>query len=435
MTSGLQRTPTNAVLRLSQTNRPLRFGPQLATRGYLIGSLALLVIHILLGLTLSTFEITTDGEEYLRIAENMLAGNGFSYDGSSPVVGKPPGMPAVLAAYLYVVGSLSGFHALQLLFLFGAYWAVSRLVARTSGTFTGLSTLAMLTAIEPLRALAGNAMTEPLFLFLFTAGIIVVLSTFQRRSYRRAVVAGILFGTCTYLRPVTLFWPIALVVVIWIIDRRHIRFALVICLAYVGAIAPWMIRNTATFDRFVPMVSNWHPLLGMADETIYAEWTTGGWAKALSNPKVEELVGHDFIFNWAPQEKLKAATIQGIGKDSNGWFLRCLKNTFSAWTYLPGTRNWSQTNAPLFWAGRCLMIGLLVVTAIGVFTIGREYHLLTSIIIGHAVYTFIILFPATTEARYLIPVYLLMVPLTVSGAIHLMRGRLTSHNLLQADPN
>jgi hypothetical protein len=384
---------------------------------FAIIALVLLTVHLAIGLGTGDFAISKDGPEYIRMAENMLAGNGFSYDGVHPVVGKTPGLSGVVAGYLWAFGTITGFHFLQLVLLFASYFAIARLAGLAFGGTAGVLTLTILVAVEPLRGLAENVMTEPLFLALFGFGLLVVYLSFRVRSNALAVVAGVLFGLATYVRPIGLFWPMGVLVLIWAMDRRFVRMALVVTAAHSIVVGPWIVRNVIQFDRLIPMVANWGPLYGMTEETLWKSFYSAGWESVFADTKFRELIGSEFPYNWAPQERLRTATLSRISSDRSGWILRCMSQSAQSWTYLPSTREWYENRPTIFWIGRVIMIVFYLVCLLGALFHAKRDSLVVAILGGHMIYSAVMLFPVTTEGRYLVPVYVYLIPLFVAGLI------------------
>ncbi len=403
---------------------------------FAVVALALFAIHIVVGLGTDDFAITRDGLEYVRMAENMLAGNGFSYDGMHPVVGKTPGLSAIVAALLSAFGTLTGVHLLQLILLFGGYFATARVAGLAFGSTAGVLTLALLVAVDPLRELAANVMTEPLFLALFCFGLLVIYLSFKVRSYGLAVAAGALFGLATYVRPISLFWPMGVLVLIWAVDRRCVRIALVVAVVHMTLIGPWIVRSMIQFDRPIPMVSNWGPLYAMTDDATWEKFYRKGWESVFADTKFRDLIGMEFPYNWAPQERLRTATITRIRSDRSGWILRCMSQSAQSWTYVPSTREWSENRPTMFWIGRALMLVFYLVCLLGALFHAKRDSLVNALLGGHMLYSAAMLFPVATEGRYLAPVYVCLMPLFAAGLIcgisnlRSSVGRLQTHQLM-----
>lgn len=129
-----------------------------------------------------------DPAEYRILAENILAGSGFSTSVEppyAPQVLRTPGYPIFLAATFFI--DPTGYVAilLQQFLLIGAAFLVGLIVLRHTGYPTLSLGAALLILIEPhLFVLSMNTVTETLFLFLFTLAFFILTN---------------LKGTCTHL--------------------------------------------------------------------------------------------------------------------------------------------------------------------------------------------------------------------------------------------
>lgn len=393
----------------------------MTTRHIAILSTILFVIHVAVGLSVDQFTITGDGPEYLRMAENLLGGNGFSYDGVNPVVGKPPGFSLLVAAYLSLFGTLTGFHLFQLLLLFLGYFSIASVARKSFGHIAGLLVLTFLVAVDPIRDLAANLMSEPLFLALFGSGMFALYLSLKKNSIFHGIAAGVLFGLATYVRPISLFWPVMAAPILWLVNRRHAHIILAIVTAHLLIVGPWIVRNFVQFDRVVPVVANWGPMYGMTDNEIWTTHATEGWVGGFQNEKFVSLIGSDFPYNWAPQERLREATLSGIRADVTGWISRCVRQSFRAWTYVPGTKSWEWLRPTLYWLGRGVMLVFFLACALGYLFYMKRDPDLTTILVGQALYSGLLLFPVTVESRYLIPVYACLMPLAAIGALNFIK--------------
>ncbi len=381
----------------------------------------LLLIHLLAGYLWSDFEVSADGAEYLRMAENMLAGRGFSFDGVNPVIGKPPGFPALLAAYLWIAGSLSGFHTFQLITLFLGYLAIAFITRQALGNRVALVVFVALVALEPIRQLAANSQTEPSYIALCAWGMLFLIDGLTKRRWKPAAIAGILFGLATYIRPVSLFLPLILVVVVFLLARKETRIALVVLLSHILVESPWLVRGYVTTGKLIPMASNWGPAAMMLDDVSWARFSTTGTKDVYQNSPFREAMADEFLFNQGPQDKLKDATVAGWKKDPVGVIRRCLIQVGFAWTLCPGTKEWQWKHPAAFWIGRVAMLAFWIVIIIGLTSFWRTNKMLALVTGGQAVSTALVLFPVATESRYLVPVYICLLPAAACGVVYLIK--------------
>lgn len=392
-----------------------------SARGFYATIAILFGIHLFAGVSARKFEISDDGLEYVRMAENMLAGSGFSFDGSNPVIGKTPGMPALIALHLTVFGSMKGFQVLQLSLLFVGYLAAMALASKLEGQLAALGVLAGLVALDPIRRLAAGPLSEPLYIALFAWGLYLAVGSLEGGQWRRAAVAGVLFGLATYVRPVSLFWSLFLLLIILAFTRLHLRTAVVITIAQLLTVAPWIVRGYMTFGKVVPMASNWGPAANMTEDLLWDRFTVSGHRDLHANPPYTQAMAAGFLFNEAPQDTLKKAAILGWKKDPGGCLIRCIKQSAFAWTYCPGTKEWKWRYPVGFWLGRLAMLGFLVLSGVGLTSLWSHERTMSIVLGGQALYAAIVLFPVSTESRYLVPVYICLVPAVAVAMSTLIR--------------
>jgi len=388
--------------------------------------LALFLVHMIIGLLGWDFVITADGKEYLRLAQNILDQGSFTYDGVNLVVGKPPGFSFLIAAYLWLVGSLKGFHWLQLIFMYLAFVFIAGTMARWKGWAWGLAGLTVMVAAWPLHLLTSNLYAEAPFLALTSAGLYLVVRHAQSGRLWGNVLAGVLFGLSTYFRPVNLFWPFAIILFSLIWNRRYVRTTIIICAVHVLMVSPWLARNWYQFGRPVPMVANWGPLYFMTDADIWKQHFFEGSGVIRASDRYHQMLGGEFQFNWRPNVVFRRAALDNIREDPAGYVGRCIWQSAFAWTFVPGTKE-AHKNAPiLFNAGRVAMFGYYLLTILGAAGLMRARRPMAGLPALYAVYTALILVPVCTESRYLIPPYLWLLPYTLAGTgavWHFIRDR------------
>jgi hypothetical protein len=180
-------------------------------------------------------------------------------------------------------------------------------------------------------------------------------------------------------------------------------------------VAPWIIRNAVQFGRIVPMVANWGPLYYATDEELWRTYFFDGSGIIRQSEAYAQITRGEFQFNWGPNVRFRAMALANIRSDPAGYLGRCGRQLLFAWTYVPGTKA-ARTTAPwLFIAGRAIMLLFWIVSGVGAWTALRDRRPASRVLVGYVVYTALILFPVTTESRYLIPAYLALLPLTATG--------------------
>jgi hypothetical protein len=369
------------------------------------------------------FEVSADGVEYVRISENILSGNGFSYDGINPVIGKTPGAPALIAAHRIVAGSLRGFHIVQLTILFIGYLAVMVITRRTLGMGAAIAVLLVLVLLQPIRGLASNALSEPLFIAGFAWGLSFAQRALRDGNLREAWLAGLSFAIATYARPVSFFLPVALLVLVVIAHRNRFRAAAFVLVAHMVIVLPWVARGYSEFGKVFPMASNWGPMLTMTDDDLWHKFSKTGTKDVYVTPHFAQASERGFLFNYAPQEILREATVDGWKNDPIGTVWRCVKQSAFVWTYCPGTKEWATTRPLVFWIGRVAMVVFLLASIAGLRVLWRSNRPTALLIGGQVLYTAAIMFPVASESRYLVPSYVCLMPATIAGVMAFFNNR------------
>jgi len=175
---------------------------------------------------------------YLPIAESLRSGEGFSLQGS-PTAQAMPLWPLLLAALP------TGLNPRLLSALLSAAclplaWLVAR---RLGGPRAALAVLAALALDLDHVALAGSALTEPLFTLL-------VLLFALAWAHGKTAFAAAACGLATLTRPEAILFPIALAVA-----TRSWRRPGLLMLGTAIAVAPWAWRNHRAFGAFVPFTT------------------------------------------------------------------------------------------------------------------------------------------------------------------------------------
>ncbi|HEX9750013.1 MAG TPA: hypothetical protein VGB22_01805 [candidate division Zixibacteria bacterium] len=349
------------------------------------------------------------------MAENLLSSLRFTYDGANLVVGKPPGFPAIISVYLFIAGGVAGFHFVQITFLYMGFVFAASLVRAVFGTAWGVGALLAMVLADPIRYLAYNLMSEPPFFLLTFFGLWAAYTHRDKGGWYWPTVAGIAFAMSTYVRPINLFWPIALTVVFWICKRNRIRWAAIVLIVHTALILPWIVRTYVHFGRVVPMVANWSMLYYMTSERHYRILTYEGPAAAMATDEYQSISRGEFQFNWGTNERFRMAAIDGIQRDPAGYLWRCVRQFFFTWFYIPGTRDWLWERPTMFWLGRLFMIVFYVSALAGAWALRRRDTLLVGLVTGYVIYTALVLFPVRTEVRYLLTPMMTLMPLAFAG--------------------
>ncbi len=225
-----------------------------------------LVVRIAVIVATPTYEPSYDSGDYDRHATAIATGKGYPESvfaaAGGPTAFRPPVYPYMLGALYAVVGehgvlagrvlgALFGVLVVGLLYLVGA-----ELLGRREGLIA-----AALAAFWPPLFLLGTALvTEPIFLALVLAAVLLVLRHQRQKSLWAVGAAGVCCGLAALTRSNGLLLLLAIGVgLLFASGLRPRRSQLVatatLAIAAFLTLAPWAIRNAQTFDRFVPITS------------------------------------------------------------------------------------------------------------------------------------------------------------------------------------
>lgn len=193
---------------------------------------------------------------FFELAENLRAGNGFSWSESAPYAPNPmrtPGYPYVLAVLISVVGiagaALIQLLAASLLPVLGMHLAETISRSRQIAIGAGI-----VLALDPTLALLSfQFYTETLFLLLFFFWLIVSLRYMEKRDMASLIVGALLLGAAILVRASAQYLPLLFALfILWQWKGANIRKGVthaVLYLLIVGAILmPWVLRNVHLFE-------------------------------------------------------------------------------------------------------------------------------------------------------------------------------------------
>lgn len=286
---------------------------------------------------------------YRPIADSVLAGQGFSLEGY-PTAVAPPLYPLFVAGCQRLFGGAAGGLRFPLLLVdLGCVllvWALGRrLLDPRRGLVAGL-----LAAMCPYTIwTTALATTEPLFLALHTGFLLAFVAAEERPTAGRGAIAGAVLGLATLTRAVPLLLPVVLAPLWFVRAPRPRRRAAAGIAAFLGVflavLAPWIVRNTLLFHRFIPVqtLGGFHLYMATFDSND-AGFDTG-----------KEAIRQEAGRTEATQNRFVHAAVSRIAKDP-AHFLR-----------LAGQRQidmWSRTCSGRFRKPLLLANGLLLLAAL-----------------------------------------------------------------------
>lgn len=204
---------------------------------------------------------------FFELAENILAGNGFSWSHSVPYAPNPlrtPGYSYVLAVLIGAFG-VAGAVLIQML----AASALSPLGMRIAERITNSRKIGIVTgvilAFDPTLALLSfQFYTETLFLVLFFLWTLTSLYYLERRNLVSLIAGAVLLGCAILVKASAQYIPFLFaILILWrhgTVDWRRGTAHAGIYLFLIGAIlTPWVVRNTLVFG--VPGLSAQTPFV------------------------------------------------------------------------------------------------------------------------------------------------------------------------------
>lgn len=212
-----------------------------------------LVLALALGLRLAFVVLPAAGVPFSDMKDYHDKACALLETGSYGAALRPPLYPLLLAA-VYRIAGMDYIYVRSIQALMGlgvclfTYLIARRLYGPRAGVAAGL-----VTACYPsLVIYACLLMSETLFIFLFTASLLVLIETPKRRGVS-CFAAGVLLGLACLTRSVLAgFIPLA---ALWLAVRRERSAALCCILGALCAIAPWTVRNWRYYHRVIPIDS------------------------------------------------------------------------------------------------------------------------------------------------------------------------------------
>ena len=237
-----------------------------------LASLALLVHTILFLVVIQTnngsvINTVRADDGYFELAQNVLAGNGFSWSSAAPYAPNPlrtPGYIYPLAALIGTVG-IAGAAIVQLLLstlipVLGLHIARHITNSHRIGIAAGI-----ILALDPTLALLSfQFYTETVFLLLFLPWLLLTFRYLLKRDLKTLALSAALLGGAILIKASAQYIPLLLSpFIVWYFGTKEWRRGALHAALYlllIGAIlAPWTIRNMYTFG--VPGLSAQTPFV------------------------------------------------------------------------------------------------------------------------------------------------------------------------------
>jgi 4-amino-4-deoxy-L-arabinose transferase-like glycosyltransferase len=205
-------------------------------------------------------EVRSDAAGYLELARNVAAGKGFTQDGTTPMVYRPPLFSALLGGWFFLTGTSSALsaavfqsleHAAGVFLAFLLFLELAPSLAWATGA-------ALFLSVNPLLVTrVVFVLQEPTLLLFTTLAVLLSVRCVKSPSTFRAALAGGAWGLCTLAKVVAWFAPFLLLAMRLLPNRHRWEWrgkeAGALLLFFVAVVAPWTIRNYVHFHRFIPV--------------------------------------------------------------------------------------------------------------------------------------------------------------------------------------
>jgi 4-amino-4-deoxy-L-arabinose transferase-like glycosyltransferase len=217
--------------------------------------------------------IVDDSLHYDDIATNLAGGNGFSMSnehlleadrpedgGPAPTARRPALYPVFLSLFYRALGQnyLAVLMVQAVLGTFCCYLTYALALAAFGNLRAAQIALALSAVYPPFVRYCAGLLTEIIFLTLTMAAFLAAHSVVTNGRLRMSVLAGILGGLAMLCRPTALFFlPLQGILLLWVAGgpgavRRWVSHMLAYAVAFSLVMSPWIIRNYAVFDTFIP---------------------------------------------------------------------------------------------------------------------------------------------------------------------------------------
>ena len=200
----------------------------------------------------------TDSAQYDTLAQQLLAGHGFTLDSEppyTPTLFREPGYP-VLVAMLYRLQGIEAVVVLQSLMLGLAAGVTALIGIRLFGQLEGFIGGALFGLNTESAHYAHWLLTEIPFTFLLVGVLALALLAQSRRRAADFAACGVALGAAALVRviAVPLVLPLCPGSIASNTRQHRLRDAFLLIASFVVVVAPWVVRNFATFGQ--PTISS-----------------------------------------------------------------------------------------------------------------------------------------------------------------------------------
>jgi 4-amino-4-deoxy-L-arabinose transferase-like glycosyltransferase len=250
------------------------------------------VLRAVWALAIAPDSLNHEGDaRFFHLSANLLAdGHGYiaplafvNGGAEIPTTEHPPGWSAVLGLFSVVGGDSYTVHELVGCAVGAGIVVCAGLLGRRAGGERAGIIAALIAALYPVFvALDGSLMSEPPYALGVAICLVLAFRAVEVPSLQRAALLGLAIGLTALVRGEALGLLVVLAVPVALATpaRRVARLALVWAVA-LAVIAPWCIRNSATWDRPMLVSSEDGPVIAGANcDQTYRGRDLGYWHSA-----------------------------------------------------------------------------------------------------------------------------------------------------------
>lgn len=186
-----------------------------------------------------------DSQEYVLLSESLINGNGLSMNGMIETL-RSPGYPIFTATIKTIGGSYFTVTLVQIILVFASAFIIRRIGIVFSGKKVGEIAAALLLVNPVTMTLSLLILTDVLFLFLFSLGFYLVITTDNKKPFLKICLASAFFAYAIYVRSMGIYVaPIFLAPILAtkLPFRMQAKLMGVMFLFLIISIAPWVLRN------------------------------------------------------------------------------------------------------------------------------------------------------------------------------------------------
>jgi 4-amino-4-deoxy-L-arabinose transferase-like glycosyltransferase len=210
---------------------------------------------------------------YDQLAANLASGNGYRfYPETAKTLMREPGYPILLAGIFVVFGNnLAAVQMANMLMALATAGLIACVVRKLSSSRLLIVGAPLLFLLYPGTLVAeSRGGVEILFTFMLTLFILTVYRAVQSNRWWNYLISGGTLGLTVLVRSTPILFPLVLLGYLLFLDERleHQKLAafrnfILVTIAMLLVLSPWIMRNYSLTGKFVPTAS----VLGVSAQT------------------------------------------------------------------------------------------------------------------------------------------------------------------------